>query len=197
MAQNNKVLIFFLQTFFDEQTHEKHVRLAFQGELDGNLLQKRSYAQDLIFLQPAVALLAKNKPENKNNPGGSWWGAARLSVGQVHWLHAWMALRAAWGGGANPCTASLSAVAVGDAHLEERCGTVMWAQGAGCPLVAQNGNFNDVSHIPLAWPSWGTGGCTICAALARTAQPCWNADSTDRYSLLIVRAEFPPGVFHR
>lgn len=156
----------------------------------GNL--KESFAKASICARPHPSttcrcFASKNKPKNKNNLGGSWWGSARLSVGQVHWLHAWMALRAAWwgvgGGGANPCTASLSAVAVGDTHLEERGGTVMWPQGAGCPLVEQNGNFNDVSCIPPAWASWGTRRCTTCTALAWAVQPCRNANPTQCHSL--------------
>lgn len=135
----------------------------------GNLEKSFSKASICARLHRSTTcrcLASKNKSENKNNHGGSRWGAARLSVGQVHLLHAWMALRAAWGGASlKSCTASLSAVAFGDAHLEERSGTVMWPQGAGCPLVAQNGNLNDVSRILPAPVSWGTGRCTSCTAL--------------------------------
>lgn len=116
-------------------------------------LSKENFAEAGIStgLQPSTTCCCftlKNKPENKNNPGGSWWGAARLSVGQVHWLHAWMALRVACVCVGGNSTASLSVVAIGDAHLEESGGTVMWLRGAGCPLVAQNGDLNDVSCIP-------------------------------------------------
>lgn len=76
-------------------------------------------------------------------------GSGCLSVRQEHWLRTWMVL------GGDPSMVPLSAVATDNGYSGRVADHVM--QKAGCLMVVQDGNLNDLGHIPQDWALWGPG----------------------------------------